>query len=995
MLEPTDDSAQATEDPLSKWNRIALEFSEDMESSEDKTRRLALLKAYRRFVASENHSLPIPASEDSEIRDISDPRFIQFADQIVIHLSQKMLAYIEMGNSIQARPYAELLAKCYLTVLQQFDSVVAALMGWLASEYEKAGDFQQAQLASVYASQIFDNLNECNDKDCRLQLNNLDRLARLLEKTGKYLEAEAIHIDAFKLRDRAYGLWSEEAARGYRNLASYYEDTRQWQKAEEAYSCAHAIFKDVLGENHLEVAKTLSDSAALYSSRYDWERAEANYKLALKALEEYLTTDAIQIAAVRCLLAHVYIGMEKVEQAQELFREALPVLQATHGPHDALVVHTLCTLSDGLIDKGDLTSAESCLQKAIDIHENLQEPNQLNLGKLSRKIAHAFERIDQSTTALMWYERALTGFYNHSQSIMPAIATEQDKGFCVQKMFPLLGEFLSLIANTFCQDHDTVRKGYTWVLRCKGMVLDEQAKLNELIRRELPAEGKEKLSVRQSLLQQFASLMLSGPDKLGLTDEAFEEKTSRLTQNIEDITKELIGLSHTPFHHRQNTNLEVDDFLQHLPPKTCIVEYVNVYDPRLGAICQQSETSHGNADRLLRTLAFVITSQHHITLVDLGPTVELDEASLLARQAIQAELNSFTNKDAEFDSRLSSDATDSLKRLYEKIWEPFNSVLQSEDRVFICPDGQLNLIPFGALVDAHNCYLIENYSVAYLLSGKELVAQRTKATESKVEILAIANPQFHETEKPSHRFKPLPNTQKEVEAILPLIQGEREKIALYGKDATKRALLTAKTPRILHLATHGYFIQMALVGWTTTEKALMTAQNAKVYHLVKHGFFDGPACSAATSATLSLMTSGLVFAKSSTHPGESDAFLTALEVSGMDLDGCELVVLSACHTGMGEPSSVGEGIFGLRRAFSLAGAKNLLTSLWTVSEEDTPDQIEDFYRYLIQHSPADALREAQLNSIRKFRNEMEYSPVGLWAPFIVQGASAFEEQGTS
>jgi hypothetical protein len=121
-----------------------------------------------------------------------------------------------------------------------------------------------------------------------------------------------------------------------------------------------------------------------------------------------------------------------------------------------------------------------------------------------------------------------------------------------------------------------------------------------------------------------------------------------------------------------------------------------------------------------------------------------------------------------------------------------------------------------------------------------------------------------------------------------------------------------------------------------------------------------------------------------------DGLLTALEVTGMNLYGTDLVVLSACETGVGEVKT-GEGVYGLRRAFVLAGAKNLVMSLWAVNDKVTLTQMEEFYRhYGSGELPALALREAQLQSIATLRNQMKatfgrsYAPVRLWAPFIVQ-----------
>jgi CHAT domain-containing protein len=135
-----------------------------------------------------------------------------------------------------------------------------------------------------------------------------------------------------------------------------------------------------------------------------------------------------------------------------------------------------------------------------------------------------------------------------------------------------------------------------------------------------------------------------------------------------------------------------------------------------------------------------------------------------------------------------------------------------------------------------------------------------------------------------------------------------------------------------------------------------------------------------------LLRSGLALAGANTFlehgtlPAEAeDGILTAEDVSGLDLLTTELVVLSACETGLGE-IHVGEGVFGLRRAFVLAGAKTLVMSLWKVPDEQTRELMEGFYhRILSGHPRADALREAQLAMKKKYPDPF------YWGAFICQG----------
>lgn len=276
-------------------------------------------------------------------------------------------------------------------------------------------------------------------------------------------------------------------------------------------------------------------------------------------------------------------------------------------------------------------------------------------------------------------------------------------------------------------------------------------------------------------------------------------------------------------------------------------------------------------------------------------------------------------------------------------------------------------------------------------SGRELVEAVGSALKPKSALLLVANPAFdgavHESSRAETAlrardfrgvFAPLPGTAREAHDIPPLITGPGvSKRVFEGIEATEHAVKTAKSPRILHLATHGFFLQ---------DEEPVTDDGMR-------GVAIGPQERPAIGRRLDnpLLRSGLAFAganRAADITEGDDGILTALEITGMDLQGTELVVLSACDTGVGEVKT-GEGVFGLRRAFALAGARSLLMSLWPVSDEVTANQMKAFYQNLQTLPPADALRQAQLGTIKELKAKNDgIAPPGLWAPFILQGVQA-------
>lgn len=324
--------------------------------------------------------------------------------------------------------------------------------------------------------------------------------------------------------------------------------------------------------------------------------------------------------------------------------------------------------------------------------------------------------------------------------------------------------------------------------------------------------------------------------------------------------------------------------------------------------------------------------------------------------------------------------------------QPVRGLLRDATQLFISPDGELNLIPFAALIDEQGRYLIERYSFTYLTSGRDLLRLQV-ARESKSKPLVFANPLFGEPEsvpmakadrQPTKQerlggkhqsvttnehlssvyFAPLRGTAEEASAIKSLFP---EADVFTGEQATESALKRADAPRILHIATHGFFLQ-DVAGDAAPAAGIRMSGTRAVNPSIR---VENP-----------LLRSGLALAGANVSKASDDnGVLTALEASGLNLWGTKLVTLSACDTGVGEVKN-GEGVYGLRRAFVLAGAETLVMSLWPVSDYVTREMMTAYYKGLKQgQGRGEALRQVQLNmSKRKERQHPFY-----WASFIESG----------
>jgi CHAT domain-containing protein len=294
-------------------------------------------------------------------------------------------------------------------------------------------------------------------------------------------------------------------------------------------------------------------------------------------------------------------------------------------------------------------------------------------------------------------------------------------------------------------------------------------------------------------------------------------------------------------------------------------------------------------------------------------------------------------------------------------------------RWLISPDGALWLVPWSALPADDNSYIVEKHALSYVVSGRDLLVPA--ASEKPGPALILANPDYDlkpattatGSERGSGglarigRVPPLPGTAREAEKVAPLLQSyTREKPDVYlGKRALEAVFKSARRPRVVLLSTHGFFLDEP-----ANDRGSKVLQNP-------------------------LLRCGLLLAgcnqRDRLPSGEEDGVLTGLEIAGSDLRGCELVVLSACETGLGAVRN-GEGVSGLRQSFQLAGARSVVATLWQIPDEETVPLMTAFFDGLTRGlDRSDALREAQLKLLQNRRKNGGSGHPFFWAAFTLTG----------
>ena len=303
------------------------------------------------------------------------------------------------------------------------------------------------------------------------------------------------------------------------------------------------------------------------------------------------------------------------------------------------------------------------------------------------------------------------------------------------------------------------------------------------------------------------------------------------------------------------------------------------------------------------------------------------------------------------------------KILGERLLEPFSSIVESANHLVVSADGELLNLPFETLPIGDQPTAIDRLLISYVESPRDLALWLEPAGKHATPPCVIGDPDYGHIDGPG--FVRLPATVTEAKTVARLLGVD----PIVGVDASEASVKKLKSPRVLHLATHGYYFSAT----TTGQRDVVDGRS-------------GAAIQTMSKLENPLLRSGIALAGANTwlsgerlHRNVEDGLLTAEDVLEMDLVGTELVVLSACQTALGE-ARAGHGIFGLRRTFSIAGARSLVVSLWEVPDAPTRMLMGRFYRYLTEgKGRADALRRAKLDLRPVYPHPMN------WAGFVCLG----------
>jgi CHAT domain-containing protein len=787
--------------------------------------------------------------------------------------------------------------------------------------------------------------------------------------TGDYQPSEAMFLRAQAINEKTLGPGNPHSAESARFLGAFYSARGDSVRAEPLLRKALEIMEATAGPDHPQTLRCLLDSSALHLRNGDNSRAEEELRRALAIADKSLDDNALLAAASLNNLAVVYNGQKDYKRAEPLLNRSVEMVERTLGPDSPLLALQFQNLGliaqerdrdypkaldyysraaamlvrDGstetprragiLNNMANVYKSMGDYAKAAELHGVVHGIAERQLGPYSQLVLISLGNLANTYAAAgdlpraLDYQQQTDATIEKNLTLNLAVGSERQKLAYFDSLSARTSRTITLQTGLAASAPGSAEMAALAVLQRKGRVLDAMSQSFAALRQRSLPDDRRVFDELMAATGEFATLALNGRGKLTAAD--YEKRLASLAEKKEQLEAELSRRSEE--FRAQSQAVTLPAVQAAIPTDAVLVEYAayRPFDPR-------SEV-YGEP----RYVVYLLRHEGGVQWAELGPSAKIDSAVDVFRKSLRDPRSQTVERDARELDRL--------------IMQPVRKLAGDANHLLVSPDGSLNLIPFEALMDEHQRYLVERYAITYLTSGRDLLRMQV-TREARSGPVLIANPDFGEppvagamANRPEVYFAQLKGTELEATTINKLFPAAR---VLTGREASETALKHVEAPSFLHIATHGFFLETAHPDVKAQENPLLRSGLALAGANLNHS-----------------------------APEDGDGVFTALEASSLDLWGTQLVTLSACDTGVGEFRN-GDGVYGLRRAFFLAGAQTLVMSMWPVSDYVTRQIMTSYYTGLSQGlGRGEALRQTQLALLRRDGRRHPF----YWASFIQAG----------
>jgi CHAT domain-containing protein/Tfp pilus assembly protein PilF len=890
--------------------------------------------------------------------------------------------YREGGDLTKSEDYFTRALRIYESQPIERDLDRAIASAALANVYRERGEISRAQPLYEDAIRVEENILG-RDHPLLIPLYNNHGLN--LRELGDFKAAHAMYDRALEISRVANGEDSTVTAQLLGNLGIVFVESGDLLAARDCYERALAIQEKRLGPDHQLVAAVLYSLGNVLHQLRDYDEARKLVARALSIFEKTLGPENPRTSQVLGTLGTINLDLHDYAAAQADVERAYNILHKTLGDNNLRTNAALKKTGDIRLAAGDASGAREIYRRALQIAEAEQGKDNPKLGDLLNRIAITEDACGAHAVALEMFDRAIAvwtdAFGRDHYLLAEAFAGKGKALYALGRA----GDALTAALESARVRRENVTIGARGIAERQALLYASQDRGGLDLALRIAAEGKtpardlpavwdalirDRALVLDEMIQRRNLSARSTDGEIGalwkLVSEARDQLAKAAVRDTggKDRAVQMVALRNAVDTAERKLALRSDAFRRQRQSQQTGFDSVRTALPAGSALVGYARSADAYVALVFRAGA------HDPAAVRLGSVAAIEKMVAAWRAEMDREREALGRAAARNEAayRVAGNA------LRHAIWDPIAPHLAGVRAVYIAADAALLLVNFGTLPSGGSQYLLETGPPLQLLSTeRDLVTPR--AARRSGDLLAIGNPEFAAPPSAptaargvpegcvnfaSIRFDALPASGAETRSIAQLWRERGWKgVELEGARATESAFKQqAPGKRVIHIATHGFFL----------EERCQTTPVLRENPLLRSGLALAGANRRAPAGR------------------QDDGILTAEEVASLDLTGTELVVLSGCDTGVGV-AQTGEGVMGLRRAFRIAGAQTLVTSLWPVDDEDTRQWMVALYRarFTGNVSTAQAARVASLQQLRARRAAGKSTHPLYWGGFIAVG----------
>lgn len=746
--------------------------------------------------------------------------------------------------------------------------------------YTSMGRFKQAEFFTSMALDLRMNKFGKNDMGVAASYNNY---AVLHYNLGLYNESEKEFARSLSIILANNQQSSMANAIVLNNQAILFQSVGRYEAAEKSLKDALAI----AGENEVSKSKNhlkfFSNLALLYQQMGKYEQAEEIYR----GLEKRLERGKPEFANMLNNVAILLLVMNRHDRIEGLLQQSAEIYKSNLGENSPAYAKVISDLGNFYRFKEKYSQAEPLLQKALEIRgESLGEFHPLYIQSKEDMAILLWKKKDYEKAGELYRDVMEKSLDFINKYFPPMSEAEKTKYWDI--MEPRFQRYYNFAVEYAATEPGIIFDLLEYRLATKGLLLSSTRKVSESI---LSGNSQELINDYTAWIdnkEQLTGLYAYSKEDLkeqGINIDSLESATNAMEKSLSERSKEFAQYYYT-------AKVNYDELRNVLKPDEAMVEIMRLrdFDQTLNDSCQY--------------LAIAVTKESQQP-----KWVVLDNGYDMENKIFKAYRRAMTGK-------INDDKT------YFHFWEKIDPLVAGKKKIFFSPDGVYNQVNIYTLKKSGDNFLIKKYDIELAGNLRDIITdQRSEDQQGKKAIL-IGNPDFGS----STALKQLPATKVEVDGINKLLKSSGYQVNEYlQNDATEDNLKSASAMSVLHIATHGYFLpDVQRTIWPIGVQADYARDNV----LLRSGLMlTGAADADKHTASLDNASNGIV---------------TSYEAMNLNLKGTNLVVLSACETGLGEIKA-GEGVYGLQRAFLMAGARSIIMSLWKVDDAATQELMNNFY----------------------------------------------------